>query len=155
MRWVFSPYASSLTLACLISSQNLYTHIFRLRFARTCMKKAVLMCNIPALVLPFLWELHCHKLCRSLLHSSFSQGQQECLLVHILTVIQSVIPNLHCGQFSCSCVGTLGRKVSELSAPVFCQAHSPLPQRLLPAVLETLAFLVAEKSLKTWNLTVF
>lgn len=52
--------------------------------------------------------------------SLFSQGQQESLLVHISMVIQSMIPNLHCGQFSCSCVGTLGGKVSELSAPVFC-----------------------------------
>ena len=71
MRWVFNPSASSLTLTWLISKQNPHTHIFRLRFAHMRTKEAALMCKIPALVLPFLWELCWHKLCSSLLHSPF------------------------------------------------------------------------------------
>lgn len=91
----------------------------------------------------------------ALLHFLFLQGQQKDVLVYISMVTQSVIPNLCCGQFSCSCFEILGGKDSGLSAPMLCWAHSPLSWKLLPAVLETLAFLVAEKSLKTWNLTVF
>lgn len=151
VRWVFNPFASSLTLICLISKQNMHTLVFRLR-THTCTEEAVVLCNIPALVLPFLWELQRHKLCSFLLHSLFLQGQPEGLLVSTSVVTQSMTLNLCCGHFSCSSIETLGGKVSGLSAPAFCWAPCPLSWR---SALETLAFLVAEKSLKTWNLTVF
>ena len=125
MRWVFNSYASRLTSTCLISKQNRRAHIFRLHFAHVRMKEAVLMRDIPALGLPFLWELRRHKLCSSLLHSLFLQGQQEGLLVYTSTVTQSVTPNLCSGQFSCSCFETFGGKVSGLSAPTLCWVHSP------------------------------
>lgn len=120
--------------------------------SHTCTEEAVVLCNIPALVLPFLWELHCHRLCSFLLLSLFLQGQPKGLLVSTSMVIQSMTLNLCCGQLSCSCFETLEGKVSELSAPAFCWVACPLSWR---SALETLAFMVAEKSLKTQNLTVF
>lgn len=97
-------------------------------------------------------RLHCHKLCSFLLLSLFLQGQPEGLLVSTSMVTQSMTLNLRCGQFSCSCFQTLAGKVSGLSTPAFYCA--PCPPSWRPA-LETLAFMVAEKSLKTQNLTVF
>lgn len=121
-------------------------------YSHTCTEEAVVLCNIPAFVLPFLWELHRHTLCNLLLLSLFLQGQPEGLLVSTPVVIQSMTLSLCCGQFSCNCFETLEGKVSGLSAPGFCWVPCPLSWR---SALETLAFMVAEKSLKTHNLTVF
>lgn len=129
-----------------------HAHIcFRLQ-SHTCTEEAVVLGNIPAFVLPFLWKLHCHKLCSFLLLSLFLQGQPEGLLVSTSMVTQSVTLNLCCGQFSCSCFETLAGKVSGLSAPAFYWAPCPPSWR---SALESLAFMVAEKSLKTQNLTIF
>lgn len=116
------------------------------------------MCNIPALVLPSWWELHHHKLCSSLLHSLFLKGQREGLLVYTSMVTQSVTVLWQICAVGSSVAAVsrhFGGKVSGLSASTFCWAHSPLSWRLLPAVLEILAFLVSEKNQKIWNLTVF